>query len=1150
MNYTGKQNDFSFCCKKITFCTQLCLLIIGLLASAFSIEAVAQNKPITLKLDNATVVEAVRAVEKQSTYKFVYNNADVDVSRKISVNIENATVETAAKTIFAGYNVTIKGKNVIITSPKKAGTNAKQQSSHRSKVIGAVVDAVTGDPLTGASVLVKNATPPYGVTADVDGKFELSVSPDDVLVVSFIGYLSQEVKIGNRKILSISLSEDATALGEVVVTAFNMGQKKATMTGSIQTLRPSDLKVPATNLSTAFAGRLSGVIAYQRSGEPGSNGADFFVRGVSTMSGATNPLIILDGVEVNKADLDALDPEVIEGFSVLKDATASAMYGTRGANGVLIIKTKSGANLDKPVISVRVEGYVNKPINVPQVVSPVMFMRMFNEAVTNQGTDALLYSEDKINGTLKGLDPYLYPNVDWYEELFNRSTFNQKANFNVRGGTSKITYFMNVNAVHETGMLKGRSKDFFSFDNNINYMKYAFQNNIDFNLSKTAKIGLNLNVQLNSLHGPITASDGGGGVGNIFNAIMQNNAVDFPILYPQGGDPWYHWGGTRIGSTPIENPMVVATAGYKDMFESTVVSILNYEQKLDFITKGLGFKALFSFKNWNRTTNFRFQGGNRYVLEGTETDAEGNTVYIQTPLDGNPSKPSLNAGSGVAGDRSYYFQSYFDYNRSFGNHNVSAMLLYNMSEYNNNVIGNNNLIGSLPKRKLGFAGRITYDYANRYLFEVNAGYNGSENFAKGHRFGFFPSVSAGWNVSEEKFWTPLKSIVSNFKIRASYGLVGNDQIGGERFIYMGIVSLNNTPGYITGYDDARTGERKGPTYSRLQNDNITWEIGRKYNVGVDLQFFNSLNLTIDAFKEIRSDIFQQKQSIPNSFGTADTKIFGNYAKVKNWGIDASVDYGKQVTKDFSLQFRGTFTFARNRVLEYDEAPGLRPALRQVGRRLNTYMGYVADGLYIDEADIANNPTSTLGNITIAPGDIKYVDQPDADGKYDGKITSDDRIEIGHPHVPEIVYGFGPSMKYKNIDLSFFFQGQANVSLMMSGFHPFGTQERRNVLQWIADDYWSKDNQNNRARYPRLTHHYNDNNRQESTYWLRNAAFLKLKNLEVGYTYKGMRVYASVTNLFTLSGFKLWDPELGGGSGMKYPLQRTFNVGVQVRFNDK
>ncbi|WP_373841220.1 TonB-dependent receptor plug domain-containing protein, partial [Bacteroides heparinolyticus] len=395
MNYTGKQNDFSFCCKKITFCTQLCLLIIGLLASAFSIEAVAQNKPITLKLDNATVVEAVRAVEKQSTYKFVYNNADVDVSRKISVNIENATVETAAKTIFAGYNVTIKGKNVIITSPKKAGTNAKQQSSHRSKVIGAVVDAVTGDPLTGASVLVKNATPPYGVTADADGKFELSVSPDDVLVVSFIGYLSQEVKIGNRKILSISLSEDATALGEVVVTAFNMGQKKATMTGSIQTLRPSDLKVPATNLSTAFAGRLSGVIAYQRSGEPGSNGADFFVRGVSTMSGATNPLIILDGVEVSKADLDALDPEVIEGFSVLKDATASAMYGTRGANGVLIIKTKSGANLDKPVISVRVEGYVNKPINVPQVVSPVMFMRMFNEAVTNQGTDALLYSEDK-----------------------------------------------------------------------------------------------------------------------------------------------------------------------------------------------------------------------------------------------------------------------------------------------------------------------------------------------------------------------------------------------------------------------------------------------------------------------------------------------------------------------------------------------------------------------------------------------------------------------------------------------------------------------------------------------------------------------------------------------------------------------------------
>ena len=1108
------------------------------------------SQQFTFKQKSITLKDICNKIEKESDFIFVFSDhSETKIGKKIDIDVHAKNVTDVLDIIFSGTGLAyrILDKQIVVYEKKSMPT--EERPRQRNVIIGAVVDAKTGDPLAGASILVKNSDPPCGATADADGKFELTATSGDVLVVSFIGYVTKDVHIGNQKILSIPLSEDAQALGEVVVSAFNTGQKKATMTGSIQTLRPSDLKVPATNLSTAFAGRLAGVIAYQRSGEPGSNGADFFIRGISTMSGVNSPLIILDGVEVSKADLDALDPEVIDAFSVLKDATASAMYGTRGANGVLIIKTKNGADLDKPIIGVRMESYVNTPINVPQVTDPITFMRMFNEAVTNQGTDALLYSREKMEGTLKGLDPYLYPNVDWYKELFNSATFNQKANFNVRGGTSKITYFMNVNGVHESGMLRGRSKDFFSFDNNINYMKYAFQNNIDFNLSKRSKIGLNLNVQLNSLHGPITASNGGGGIGNIFNAIMQNNPVDFPIMYPQGTDPWYHWGGTRIGSTPIENPMIVATAGYKDMFESTVVAILNYSQKLDFITKGLGFKALFSFKNWSRTTNFRYQGYNKYFLEGVTTGPDGKTVYKQVSESGSPSKPNLNAGSGVSGDRSYYFQSYLDYNRSFNDHNVSAMLLYNMSEYNNNVIGNNNLIGSLPKRKIGFAGRVTYDYAHRYMFEVNAGYNGSENFAAGHRFGFFPSVAAGWNISEEKFWKSLKPIVSNFKIRSSYGLVGNDQISGERFIYMGIVTLNNTPGYTTGYDGS-TIEHKGPTYSRLQNDNITWEIGRKFNLGVDLQLFDALNLTIDMFSEIRSNIFQQKQLIPNSFGTANTKIFGNYAKVKNRGFDAAIDYGKRINKDFSLQFRGSFTFARNQVLEYDEAPGLRPALRRVGRRLNTYMGYVANGLYIDQADIANNPKSTLGNITIAPGDIKYVDQPDADGKYDGQITSDDRVEIGYPHIPEIIYGFGPSMKYRHVDLSFFFQGQSNVSLMMNGFHPFGTQERRNVLQWIADDYWSKDNQNVHARYPRLTHHYNDHNRQYSTYWLRDASFLKLKNLEIGYTYKSVRIYASATNLFTLSKFKLWDPELGGGSGMSYPLQRTYNLGLQIKFNDK
>ncbi|MDY5857809.1 MAG: TonB-dependent receptor [Porphyromonas sp.] len=1034
-------------------------------------------------------------------------------------------------------------------------TTSTQQDSKRRQVIGAITDGKTGEPIIGANVVIKTERT-RGAATDIDGKFRIQAARGETLVISAMGYATKEIKLGAQTVLEVTLAEDAKMLGDVVVTAFGTGQKKETVTGAIQTVRPSDLKVPATNLSTAFAGRIAGIVAYQRSGAPGSNGADFFVRGVATMNGATNPLIVLDGVEISSADLNALDPEVIESFSVLKDATTTAMYGTRGANGVLIIKTKSGDDLDKPIIGVRAEAFVNTPTRVPKIVNPETFMRMYNEAVTNQNLADELYSEERIRNTISGKDPYIYPNVDWYKELFRESTFNQRANLNIRGGTNKITYFMNLNASHETGMLRGRSRDYFSYDNNIDYMKYAFQNNIDFNLSKSSKIGLNLNVQMNNFHGPVTASDGGGGIDKMFDAVMGTNAVDFPIEYAHDANtPWRRWGGIRYGNSVITNPMAISTAGYKDMFETTVLANLNFEQKLDFITKGLKLTTLFSFKNWSRNTNTRYQGANQYTPRNIVLDAEGNvSSYEVEAVEGNPTKPSLNSKTSRAGDRRYYLQSILNYERSWGNHNVSGMMLFNMDEYNNNVVDNDDLIATLPKRRMGYAFRAGYDYARKYMLELVAGYNGSENFAEGKRWGFFPAVSAAWNISQEKFWEPLKNTIGLFKIRASYGLVGNDQIGGNRFVYMPIVSLGVTPAYKTGYGNA-TETHRGASFRRLANNDITWEIGRKLNLGVDLKLFGDLSLTADVFQEIRSNIFQQRTSIPTylgvvSSGDSRTEIWGNFAKIKNWGFDASLDYGKQISKDFAMQFRGTFTYARNRVLEYDEAPGLRPALKQAGRTLNTWLGYIADGLYIDAADVANNPRSTLSNIVIAPGDIKYVDQPDANGEYDGQITADDRVEIGHPHVPEIVYGFGPTMKYKNFDFSFYFQGQARVSLMMSGFAPFGDNTRRNVMQWIADDYWSIDNQNPNARHPRITKKDNGNNMQNSTFWLRDAAFLKLKNLEVGYTYKNARLYFSATNLLTFAPFKLWDPEMGGGRGMSYPLQRTFNLGLQVTFNKR
>ena len=1019
-------------------------------------------------------------------------------------------------------------------------TEAILQAS-ASSVKGVVIDSKTNEPLIGCTVKIKGSR--SGVITDVNGEFSIRAQKGDILEISYIGYVSKDVEVGNVKVLSITLQEESEQLGEVVVTAFATGQKKETVTGAIQTVRPGDLKVPSSNLSNSFAGRLSGVVAYQRSGEPGSNGSNFSIRGISTMSGLTSPLLIMDGVEISTGDLNAIDPEIIESFSILKDATATAMYGTRGANGVMIIKTKSGADLEKPAIGFRVEGYVNQPTKMPEFVDAITYMKMYNEAVTNQGTGAVLFTQQQMDGTAQGLDPYIYPNVNWYNEIFNKATFNQKANFNIRGGTQKITYFMNLSMNHETGMLQDNSRKYYSFGNNIDLKKYAFQNNIDFNLSKTSKIALHLNVQLNDYTGPYNS------VNNIFTQIMNNNPVDYPIMFPNTGDgDWVHWGSYQGGNEQgAANPMAYATQGYSDYTESTVIANIDFDQKLDFITPGLSFKALFSFKNWSRTTTSRNQNYNKYYLAGYTQNDDGSYDYDIQPM-GEPSRSSMTTTNATSGDRKFYFQTYFNYDRTFGDHNVSGLLLWNIEQYNSNVP--NNLISSLPRRKIGLAARLAYNYKQRYLLEANAGYNGSENFAAGHRWGFFPSISVGWNISEEAFWEPLKDVVNHFKIRASYGLVGNDQLyqngGLVRYIYLAQVNLTGSSAYKTGWGNNTT-SLSGPTYTRFQNDNITWEVGNKLNVGVDLQMFNSLNLTVEAFREIRSNIFQQRNSIPKYFGTGNTAIYGNLAKVKNWGAEVSVDYGKRFNKDFSMQFKGTFTFARNKVLEYDEAPGTRPALSQIGKKLNSIWGYVADGLYIDNADIANSPASTLGNIAIAPGDIKYIDQPDADGNYDGKITNEDRVVIGNPTVPEIVYGFGPSFVYKNWDFSFFFQGQAKVSLMMSDFEPFGASYNRNVLSWIADDYWSTYNQNPNAAHPRLTQYVNNHNTASSTFWLRNAAFLKLKNIELGYTYKKARFYISGANLLTFSPFDLWDPEMGGGKGLTYPTQRTYNVGVQVTF---
>jgi len=877
------------------------------------------------------------------------------------------------------------------------------------------------------------------------------------LQISYIGMQTQEVAI--KPNLRVVLKSDAQLIDEVVVTGYGV-TKKAAFTGSAQTVDNKDLmKKTDANFMKSLEGSVAGLQVNSLTGQPGAY-ASTTIRGVGSMNSGTEPLYVIDGIAIytdkmgayNKAgtgDMAAspmanINPNDIESITVLKDATATAIYGARAANGVIVVTTKKGS-LGKARFNVNAKvgtSFVGKIDHNYRTTNLDKYKEIWTEGLTNAGYDG----EDGMTSA-EWLNAYVMDwynvdltqnikSVDWLKEILQNG-FSQEYDISAQGGNENLRYYISGGYFQNTGIVIGTGMK-----------RYSGRISLD---GKSGRIGYGLSVN--------------GALSDINNTMTESQYT---------------------------NPIVA------------VYDIRPFEQ----------------VRNEDGTYNYTV-----------------NSI-------GDATNHTLDSFFGTDGDRRFYIQGYFNYDRAFGDHHVGGMLLYNQDEYNSNV--NSSLLNSLPKRRMGIAVRAAYDYANRYLFEFNAGYNGSENFAKGHRFGFFPSVSVGWNISQEKFWEPIRNIVSNFKIRGSYGLVGNDQVPYTRFLYMGITTLNDSPSYQTGYGSHKE-SHNGPTFSRFENEDMTWEVGHKLNVGADIQLFNSLNLTVDAFREIRSNILTTKGSIPNYLGAAKTVIYGNFAKVKNWGVDLAVDYGKQINRDLSIQFKGTFTFARNRVMETDEAADIRPALSAVGKPLNTLWGYVADGLYIDEAGIANNPTSTLGNITIAAGDVKYVDQPDVNGNYDGQIDSDDRVAIGHPTIPEIIYGFGPSITWKKWDFSVFFQGQANVSLMMSGFEPFGTQSKNNVLEWIAEDYWSKENQNPNAKYPRLTKYNNNNNMQSSTYWLRNAAFLKLKNAEVGYNFKWGRVYMSGTNLLTFSPFKLWDPEMGGGKGMAYPTQRTFNLGVQITF---
>lgn len=1038
-------------------------------------------------------------------------------------------------------------------------TGLLAQQSADAPLSGVVIDSVSSLPLAGVSVVIKGTK--QGTSTDTKGYFSLDISASQaVLEISFVGYRSKEViaRKGQPVRVMLGLSGDSTQ--DVIVVAYGR-QKKQSMVASITSINPKELRGPTSNLTTMLAGRISGVIAYQQSGEPGADNASFFIRGVGSFGvGKRDPLILIDGMESSNTDLARLQPDDITGFSVLKDAAAASLYGARGANGVILVTTKLGTE-GKAKFSVRLETPVSTNTRNFKFADNITYMKLANEAVlTRDPLGVLPYSQNKIDHTAAGDDPLQYPNNDWISTLIKDYTVNQKANINVSGGGKTAQYYIAGTYNVDRGIL--RTVPGSSFNSNIKLQNYSVRSNVSINITPSTKAIVRTSGQFDDYNGPIGYRDNDGNWVNggraVFNSAIWSNPVMFPAYYPASYAPFLNhplFGNAFIGNTTslYNNPFASMVSGFQQYNTSTLNAQIELNQNFNFVTPGLSanfmaFTQRYSFFDVSRRYNPFY-----YTLL---PDPNGKLTVL-APLNKGQGTEYLNYSQGdKVVNTVTYAQLSANYSRTFADkHAVSGMVIGIMRNFLNPNAGD--LQSSLPARNLGVSGRFTYAFDSRYLAEMNFGYNGSERFAANNRFGFFPSAGLGWIVSNEAFFERAKDVVSNLKFRFTYGLVGNDQIGNanDRFFYLSNVNPNNDGRgyhwgsgqnfYVTGY-----------SINRYANTEITWEKDVMTNYGMDLSFANGINITVDAFRAVRSNILMDRSTIPSTMGLEAT-VRANMGKASRKGVDVAIDYSKNINKHLWIQARGNMTYATNKLL-INEEPNYADNLKylsKVGLSLNQAYGLLAERLFVDDIEARNSPVQSFGGDQPVGGDIKYRDI-----NGDGQISGLDIVPLGQPTSPEITYGFGFSLGYRSFDFSAFFQGNARVSFFIDPYNisPFvqngGSQN--GLLTAIAESHWSEENQDLHAFWPRLDARFNDNNSQRSNWWLRNGAFMRLKTVELGYNlpskflhrlhFSNFRIYANGQNLFAISKFKLWDPEMGG-NGLGYPVQAVYNFGINFGF---
>ena len=1127
----------------------LCFLLLGIDYSFASYNNYSQFKTLSVSMSNSTLREVLKTIEKSSQFVFFYLDDAVNLERKVSIDSKNKNIEEILSELFEGTSCTYRISDRQIFISGKAPASTEQQQNKR-KISGRVTD-IKGEPLIGVNVTVDGDA--NGSITNMDGLYEIFVTKKSVVLkFTYIGFKTSEIRTNaSTNIYDVTLEEQVNELEETVIVGYGT-QRKISNIGAQSSMKMEGIKTPSASLTTTLAGRLAGVVAVQRTGEPGKDAADIWIRGISTPN-TSSPLVLVDGVERSFNDID---PEDIESLTTLKDASATAVYGVRGANGVILIKTKPG-KVGKPTVSADYYESFTRFTKMVDLADGITYMNAANEAMRNDGI-ATKYIEDQIRNTIAGKDPYLYPNVDWLKEIFNDWGHNRRVNVNVRGGSEKVAYYASVSYFNETGMTV-TDKNINTYDSKMKYSRYNFTTNLNIDVTPTTKVEIGAQGYLGEGNYPAISS------ADLYNAAMSISPVEYPKMFFVNGEAYVP--GTSTNNN-FNNPYSQATRrGYDNLTKNQIYSNLRVTQNLDMLTKGLKLTAMYAFDVYNEIHVHQDRAESTYNFLDTS---------VPYDMNGQPILQRIYEGSNVlsykqetSGNKKTYLEASLNYDRTFNDdHRVSALFLFN--QQSKLLYPKGTLEDAIPYRMMGIAGRATYSWKDRYFAEFNIGYNGAENFSPKHRFGTFPAFGVGWVVSNEKFWQPLSKAVSFLKIRYTDGKVGNSEVSDRRFMYLDQMKENGDYGYKFGPN--------GTKWAGYETVNMAvdliWEESRKQDLGIDLKLFNDdLSIVFDLFKERRENILLKREhSMPSFLGYNTSAPYGNIGIIENKGFDGTIEYNKRINKDWVIALRGNVTFNKDKWIQGELPEQKYEWMNQYGRNINGAKGYVAEGLFTQAEidDMARWESLSAANKAITPkpfasqfgtvkaGDIKYKDL-----NNDGQIDAYDQTYISRGDVPTTVYGFGFTVGWKDLSVGMMFQGVAGAERVLNGssINPFNGGGGSGNLYSNIDDRWTEENPDQNAFYPRLSYGSettsNINNFQKSTWWVRNMNFLRLKTLQISYNLpkpwvnkvhlKNAAVYVMGTNLFTLSRFKLWDPELNTDNGASYPNTTSYSVGINFTF---